>query len=409
MALGSPLWLQQSAQAEGGGVPVFSLINQALDFMKRSGDMQRGLNAINLKLDLILRNQLEMFAALQAMNETLENVQRYMTEIPSETISLTQVIDAQSRFKSVADNISALSRRPQDKAALAFLQEDRNKLYDLSNNLFAAIAATTRPPGIVIAANHLVNAATLIDRYDTGRSKRRVPGTEAERCKALLFNIRSSLQTMTGDDGIKTRLPLINEKYQLRTAEIASQPFARLLPKDYSQPVPDQDENRSTTVSASLCLMSGVASAVTHSEVLKNVNASGHGTHVSGFLKDVRETRTLETVQYDVVSLRAYGGRRAFQVSMKPNDTWKAGSWSRMVRKQSDWEDRETSAEPRSKMDGCVEVADNTHGSPQAFGSFQGYLRAYSALVGLEARILALQHVAEDDLQRVTTLYDRQG
>lgn len=54
---------------------------------------------MNLKLDLILRNQLEMFAALQAMNETLDNVQRYITEIPSETISLTQVIEAQSRLR----------------------------------------------------------------------------------------------------------------------------------------------------------------------------------------------------------------------------------------------------------------------------------------------------------------------
>lgn len=410
LALGSPLWLHQPARAEGsGGVPVFSLINQSLEFMKRSGDMQLELGAINLKLDLILRNQLEMFAALQAMNETLDNVQRYITEIPSETITLTQVIEAQSRFKSVADNISALSRRPQDKEALAGLQEDRKKLYDLSNSLFAAIAATTRPPGITIAANHLVNAAALIDRYDSSRTKRRASDTDSERFKTVLFNIRSSLQTMTGDGGIKTRLPLINEKYKLRTAEIASQPFAKLLPKDYSQPVPDQDENRSASNPKSLCLMSSVASSVTHHEVLRDVNPSGAGTHVSGFLSDVRETRSLETVQYDVVSLRAYGGRRAFQVSMKPSDTWRADSWSRMVRKQSDWNDRETSAEPRTKMDGCVEVADNVHGSPQAFGLFQGYLQGYSALVGLEARILALQHVAEDDLQRVTALYDRQG
>ena len=54
---------------------------------------------MNLKLDLILRNQLEMFAALRAMNETLDNVQRYIAEIPSETISLTQVIEAQSRLR----------------------------------------------------------------------------------------------------------------------------------------------------------------------------------------------------------------------------------------------------------------------------------------------------------------------
>jgi hypothetical protein len=111
LALGGPLRFGESARAEGsGGLPVFSLINQAFEFMKRSGDMQLELNAINLKLDLILRNQLEMFAALQAMNEALDNVQRYITEMPSETISLTQVIEARSRFKSVADNISALSR-----------------------------------------------------------------------------------------------------------------------------------------------------------------------------------------------------------------------------------------------------------------------------------------------------------
>jgi hypothetical protein len=213
---------------------------------------------------------------------------------------------------------------------------------------------------------------------------------------------------MTGDGGIRTRLPLISEKYKLRTAEITSQPFAKVLPKDFSQPVPDQGENRSVTDGASLCLMSVVASSVTHAETLKEDNGDGRMVP-AGFLQDVRETRSLETVQYDVVSLRAFGGRRAFQVIMKPSDTWKADWWSRMVRKQSNWDDRETSAEPRSKLNGCVEVADNVHGSPQAFGLFQGYLQAYSSLVGLEARILALQYVAEHDLQRVTALYDRQG
>ena len=343
--------------------------------MKRSGDMQLELNAINLKLDLILQNQLEMFAALQTMNETLNDVQRYETEIPSEDVSLKEVIDAQACFKSIADNISALSRRPQDKEALAFLQENRNKLYDLSNNLFAVIAATTRPPGITIAANHLLNAAALLNQYDNSPPKRRIASTDAERFKAVLFNIRSSLQTMTGDEGIKTCLPLIYEKYKLRTGEIASSQFVVLLPKDYSQPVPDQDEKRSASNVASLCLSSGTTSVTTHTEILHNGGEGMRSMQVSGFVHDVRETQSLETVQYDVASLRAYGGRRAFQVTMKPSDTWKADSWSRMVRKQTDFVDRELSAEPRTKLNGCIQIADNVHGAPQVFGSFQGYLQ----------------------------------
>jgi hypothetical protein len=408
LAAGNIEYFCNAGRAEGSsGVPVLGLISQAFDFMKRSGDMELELNAINLKLDQILRNQQALFSALQAMNETLDNVQRYITEIPSEIISLNQVIDAQSRFKSVADNISALHRRPQDKKALALLQQDRDRLYELSNELFAAVGATTRPPGFTIAANHILNAATLINRYDTSSSKRRNSTTDSERFKSLTFNVMSTLQTMTGDAGIKTRFPLLNEKFKLRKADVLSQPFSRLLPKDFDQPI--QGENQEANVSKSMCLMSGVSPTTVHHEVLRDTNASGHGTHVSGFLSDVRETRSLKKIQYEVTSLKAFGGRRAFEVTMKPPETWGSDGWSRVVRHQSDFDDKELSSEPRAKLDGCVEIDDSAHGAPRSLGTFQGYLQGYSALVALESRLLVLQHVGEDDLKRATSLYDRLG
>ena len=396
-------------RAESSGLPVFALIGQAFEFMKRSGDMVLELGAINLKLDQILRNQQLIFAALQSMNETLDNVQRYLAEVPSETISLKQVIDAQSRFKSVADNISSLQRRPHDQKALALLQEDRDKLYELSNELFAAVGATTRPPGFLIAANHLLNAAVLIRRYETASSKTQSTTTDTERFKSLTFNVMSTIQTMTGDGGIKTRFPLLNEKFKLRKAEVVSHPLSRLLPKDFDLPAKEGDEKQNLlTTPASMCLMSGISPDTIHKEVLKDVGPNDHLV-VSGFLQDVRETRLLKKVQYEVTSLKAFGGRKAFEVKMKSPETWGSDSWSRVVRHQTDWKDRELSSEPRSKLDGCVEIDDSANGSPRSFSAFQGYLQGYAGLVALESRLLALQYVGEDDLKRATSLYDGLG
>jgi hypothetical protein len=394
----SSSFLYSPKLARASDSPVFGLIGQALEFMKRSGDMELELNAQNLKLEQILRNQQALFAALQAMNETLNDVQNYIVEIPSETISLNQVIDAQTRFKSVADNISVLRRRPRDKQALAFLQADRDKLYDLSNDLFAAVGATTRPPGFVIAANHLVNAGILLNRHEASLLKSRNTATDAERFKAFAFNVMSTLQTMTGETGIQSRFALLHEKLERRKAEVTSLPFSRLLPKDFDRSVEEGKQRQ--TVPASICLMTGVSETL-----LRTMTGQPLGSNT--YIHDFSQTRQLRKVQYDVTSLGAFGGRRAFEVTMKPEQTWSSDSWSRVIRRFNIVSELELSGEPSAKYSGCTEIGDSAKGAPAAFRTFEGYLRAYSALVALEGRLLALQRVGQDDLKRITSLYDR--
>jgi arginyl-tRNA--protein-N-Asp/Glu arginylyltransferase len=406
-------------------IPFLSLISLTLDFMKRSGDTELEFDAINIKIDRILQNQLLLIKAISAMNETLTDIQKLVTDVPSETVVLQQVLSATARVKAIADIVSALQKRPKDSQALGYYRIERDKLYDFSNEMVSAVAATTRPPGLALAAKHALNAVTLLSNFE--KNSRKVHDKiGSERMKAIAFNVMSTLQAMTGDEGIRAALPLFREKLKLRQHDLMSLPFVDLLPQGFGSssmfsplledeflgPSGANDAAYWSRVRGDLesCLRSPFTEEYIRSERLTNLpTTSAPNPPPYGFINDIRYTTVLKYVKYHLGRYVTYSREVAYTIEMLPKESWVTRSWSKVMQTHTHEPTKTLSSDPERLLAPCIEIADSGNGAPEIFEVFQSYLAAYSNLIVLEARLIALQDSAVIDLKRATHLYDSLG
>jgi hypothetical protein len=171
LALGSvapPLLLSSAAEAIAPAViaAAIVLVSKVLDFFKSSGDMTLELNALNVKIDQVLQNQLLMMAAIVGIESKVEEIQQKIADLPTETVTLDRAIRARSLSSLLANTISTLSKHPTDPTSRADYQRYRQEINENTSDLYSVVADAEITPALAIGAKSALHALTLFSRFD---------------------------------------------------------------------------------------------------------------------------------------------------------------------------------------------------------------------------------------------------
>lgn len=400
-----PLLFSSPAKAVAPAViaAAIVLVAKVLDFFKRSGDLTLELNALNVKIDQVLQNQILIMAALEEIDRKVEDIQSKIADLPAETVSLQQAINAQALSSTLANAIQTLVKHPTDVRSRADYSDYREELNKIAASLYAVVSQTTVTPALAVGTKYALHGLLMFSKFD-----KRFGFTAASdhaKLTAISLNVIQTLEGITGPSGLQRYVELTRQKMPTVTDNIVKSPFFSLLPKDFSE-VDKSAANgngggASTTVP--FCMMSGfdrVQIAFTR-PVMGNPRT---GTPFSPGSSTTRDTRSIKHIDYTVVKYIAYGGRPLYNVDVPAQSTWKSDSFSRVVFHRISYADVVQSSEPIAKTAGCLEMPNAPQGSPEVFSSFTTLLGAYAALAAMEGRFLALQQSALQDLESANKL-----
>jgi hypothetical protein len=146
-ALAVPVWVSTPAKAQVEYVvAAVALISAVIDLMQKSGDMALEFEALNLKLDQILTNQRLLLQAIDAINISLNDIQRSIAEAPSETVTLQAVINANTTLQLTTQSIQSLEKRAADRQARSEYNQYRQRLFETSAELISTAQTTYLQP-----------------------------------------------------------------------------------------------------------------------------------------------------------------------------------------------------------------------------------------------------------------------
>jgi hypothetical protein len=361
------------------------------------------LNALNVKIDQILQNQILIMQALVEIDSTLKDIQSKIADLPAETVSLQQAVDAQSLASTLANCIQTLVRHPNDARSHTDYGDYREQLNQVAAKLYAVVTQALVTPEVAVGAKYALHALMLYNKFD-----RRLGFTAAsDRAKlsAISLNIIETLEGVTSESGIQRYVDLTRQKIPGARDSILKSPFSALLPKNFSEAVqPDANGNAvGSSTNAPFCMMSpfsGESIGFVPGQ-MGNVR-----TGTSGYPAEntMRYTRTIEHINYAVTKYVAYGGRPLYNVDVPQKTAWQPDTYRKVQVERFDYAPVPKSSDPDSKLAGCVEMANVANGSPESFATFTDLLGGYSVLAAMEGRYLALQQSALQDLDSAKKL-----
>lgn len=370
------------------------LINATLDFFKKSGDMDRELNAIHIMVNAILASQKQLMQAIQVLNDQTEAILSKLKDIPSETISLGVSIKARELAAKIADIID--SRTTLDTASDAARYESlRFECMELSYSLAATAAETTRRPSLVIACKHLLRALTLFSRYD---QKLNVDVRQAAKpLLASALNLASALELMTSLKGLEVDIQRTRNLINKSAAPLENSPFAvHLLPKNPTAVGAASAGGRTVT----LCLQTTLPTTRDPGYRSPEPALDGPRLVISG---SSTQAKTATRIAFSITTLVAHGGRPSYRIERTTAEKWQQQRWERVT----DDRRRVVHQTDNAVLQGCVEFADGPNGSQQEWSKFSANLETLADLTAIEGRLLALRDAAISDLGKTNELIAR--
>ncbi|MHB9446433.1 hypothetical protein ACYG9R_06630 [Mesorhizobium sp. RSR565B] len=349
------------------------LASAVLDMMKSSGDLERELQAINLKLDRILENQQVLIRALGEIDGKLTDIQKQVSSVPSETLGLQLVVESRQLVRAISLAIRNVKERPNETRAKEIYLSTRDDLFRSTGLVLAAVQESERPPGLIAAAKDHLTALIVLERHEAEFGAT-LSESDAGRLKEMVRNTLWSLQEMAGPKGVAVRLQDTTNRIDKSIIAIKTNPVMLETVRD------DDFGNRSIAPVGSSSKLTGYLCALAYG-----------GPNIAEVPKS--------TMDFVTDVFVAFGGRKLYNT---------------VVHNRRDVEHHTVMivapviVDSPSRTDGCRNLAPfNENGWPSVLIELKGLLDTYNALAAIETRLLAFQKVAADAAVQAQSLNDR--
>lgn len=372
--------LVQGSRADGGATiaiiaAAMALASAVLDSMKKSGDIEREFEAINIKLDQILQNQIFIINAISALAKDVKTMMDLLADTPARVAAFDRMVEAKSLLNFAADTYADLKENPGSEKLKDEWRELQKTLYDLSVHLDSVAHNSDKPIDLVIAGDacvQLLRSFVLIGSNDEHGRRR------FERTRVYLQN---TISAMVGEDGIDRHLPPVRKRIDENKALIDADPMRGILPDNFDVVTKHHKGLPLARSQALVCLGS------------QHIALGGPRT---GF-----RVYTMRDAIFNVETATAFGGRRMYQFTIAPTADWPSDSYRLHASLMGPMPGTEQAAKAKI-YEKCQKLSYDKDGVPtEALNAFLQKLADYDLNVAWESRLLALKATAMANLDQL--------
>jgi hypothetical protein len=394
-----------------------SVISAVLEYSKRSGDLELEIAAFHEKLDAILKNQIMLINAISEISIDLSILLREVARIPVNVIDLGSYYNAVAVTKILAD---ARARNDNERVL------DALKLaYKTAVDVETGSRNAEPPPNLALAARHLLLAIQTL-----GEIKAKLPKAHAGTLSDTAVRVRSALESLTAETGIRTRLPEHDAAID-RSVESLGQARFKILPAKLKFEEGVLEEGGGTVFrtwlersagNAILSVMFCVSSPPSAPVFIKQEDVFvapprryiGHDPGDGGSDEPRRigtrrhwySSRTLTYRRYLVIRKDAFGNIPYYTVKLDDAVPPMVSSWKQYVFNYDIGGGYiEEGHDDPNELAQCPELS--LGAKERDWLDFQARLDNYNGCVALKSRILAIQDRAEADLTLIRKVQDR--
>ncbi|WP_025032478.1 hypothetical protein [Bradyrhizobium sp. DOA9] len=371
--------------------------SSALEFFKKSGDFENELNALHVKLDQLLRNQLTILQAVSDLATDVKLIVEKLGKIPTEVIAAQHLSDSALLCSTLADAFD--HGTPKDIVARI---NGPNGAYELAARLDHASSYALPAPNVALAAHNVLNS---IDAVAKKAGKQTLNEVRSRLVDASTY-LRASLERMTAR-GIKANFPNPATYQQATSALRNHNKVLRILPEDFD--AKRQDVGQEIEDVRQVCTMHAGGEKAT-SNTSSFCVTRGKGDYASEFCTYSVNVDVYTNVIRSKFKLRRkvfYGGKSFYELDNIPSDQWERFTWvrhvSRIKHSGENWSTLpDSKSDDPGKIAGCrsVFIDEKTGLPPGELDAFLNAIQLYDSYVAEESRLLSIQAVASADLER---------
>lgn len=410
------------ARADGGAtaaVLASIAIGQAIaSFMTKSGSLTHELNAIHIKLDAILINQVLLLEAIGTLHTALRQLQDSVAAIPHDTVALFDVTRAQSVATEVNDSLRNYDRIGLDDPGVrSDYARLRKAVLTNAYNLAADAAQLKTPPTLVIGSMHSLASLACLEFFD--RRAKLASKFETLSTADAVAQVRKCLAAMLAEGGIPNLLNKPTEGVHARLGEqaklLAKGPFAPLwtsameIPRPVPPTSPLLDAHSVSaettpvvippvTKTLTLCFQAP-ASKRPENERRSTTYVGPDGVALDSFYYDEVTTVPLMDVSYEIARYPTVGTYPVIIVTRAPPSQWGRRTWTstHSIANVGGNRDRDLAKrDDPALLRACVATDSTAEPARSEWQLFQARIGDYNALSFLESLYQALIKRAED-------------
>ena len=356
--------------------------------------MNSELNAVNVKLDEVLNNQIRIsISAISEVSQDIQIVIREIGRLPASTLALDRYIAAQRVTKSLAD---AFFHRDASRVVEAV-----NLGYQVSVDLEFASKLPGPEPDLALACRCLLVSAQALATHQKFLNREAI-----QKLSDTIVHFRSALDILVTPSGILSRIPEMDQALQRSVAALNNAKL-KLLPMNFSDAT--AASQLASPASKNVCASSapGPLTEIRREGVYDERGKCDHqgfcgpprkiGTEIYAY-----SLRDLSTYRYQIVREMAFENIPYYIVILDKDSKPSIVRWRQDVvdfrgihdEQQGIYEIRSDSPQA---LAACPPLSLGESGNDWI--DFQQRLATYNSAVVLKSRLIVVQEQAKLDLE----------